>query len=522
MENEKKARNEEAEPSAACIWAKPPLEVFLENGLAGVKNSDGEVVLPASWGQVEIRGDCVAARSNGVEDRYWRNGASGTTTMLEDDHFYRNGKVGLIKNGKVWFDADYDEIDDWSRSGFDVVYTRIGKTPCYFTSAHRPILTKWREFPDVDGEGAEEPYYIWEKQNSPVLVTMERGGGPDDPQSCRRKNGFVRLDRLRKSDVLPMFAAGSQLRVENTYRLAEFDCAFTYIYSAYAARRKGRNALAACFRDFAWMGCFESTWERLILVSVSPRRRKPLDVRVLVRGLKDVPEWEPTGDFAVGVDESLDEDEMKVFMVQYFADHWPSRGEFRRWEVLDNYIPSQIRAMELAWRKHVEDSDNFTSKEGQAAYLLEASVPPKPAERVPKGRAWRNIERTCRMLEEWGAPLEDFATRICDSGWEWDEERDIAAVADNTVKLLEWALAHGSNPNHADHRSCGRTCLDVLEEIIATEEKRSPERRHPECLELASRMKELVVAAGGKRRAEILADRTPVWLEMPKGTGEQG
>lgn len=354
-----------------------------------------------------------------------------------------------------------------------------------------------------------------------TVETVERVVLPSGPWTHRYKNGHVRLGRMQKNDVTPMFARASQVRKENAYRLAEFDCAFTYIYCAYMSKRGGENALSRCVRDFAWMDCFGSTWERLILVSVSPRRQKPLDVRALVRGLKNVPDWEPTGDFAVGFDESLTEDEVKVFMVQYFADHWPLREEFRRWDVLDSYIPSRIRTSEEQWRIFVENPGHFTSKDGQAAYLLEASVPPKPADRVPKGRAWRNIERTCQMMEEWGTSMEDFATRICNSGWVWDEERDIAAVADNTVKLLEWALAHGSNPNHADHWSCGRTCLDGLEEIIAAEEKRSLERRHPECLKLARRMKELVVAAGGKRRAEILADRTPVWLEMPDGGGEQ-
>lgn len=381
----------------------------------------------------------------------------------------------------------------------------------------------WGEMTRRVGEERKDMKRPWNSEggDGATVETVERVVDPSEPWTHRYKNGHVRLGRMPKDDVTPMFASASQVRKENAYRLAEFDCAFTYIYCAYGSKRAGKNALSRCVRDFAWMGCFGSTWERLILVSVSPRRWEPLDVRALVRGLKDVPEWEPTGDFAVGFDESVDEDEVKVFMVQYFADHWPSREEFRRWDVLDTYIPSQIRAMEVAWRKHVEDSANFTSKEGQAAYLLAASVPPKPTERVPKDRAWRNIERTCRMMEEWGASLEDFATRICDSGWDWEEERDIAAVADNTVKLLAWALAHGGNPNHADHGSCGRTCLDVLEEIIATEKKRSPERRHPERLKLARRLKKLVLAAGGKRRAELLADRTPVWLEMPDGMAGQ-
>jgi hypothetical protein len=494
---------------AEWIWAKPPLEVFVESGKAGLKNRDGEVVLAPEWGHVEVRGNLVVARREREHLVFTRDGGSGRTEWPKDEHFFRNGKIGLMRNGKVWFDAEYDEVETWG-AGFDVVYTRKGQIPQYFTGNHKPVLTEWRKFPDLAGE--EEPYYVHEKQKSPTLVTMERSEA-EDGQTCHFKKGIIRLDRIRKSDVLPMFAAGSQVRKENTYRLAEFDCAFTYIYSGYVARSKGRAALAKCFRDFAWMDCFGSTWQRLILVSVSPQRRKPLDVRVLVRGLKDVPEWEPTGDFALGFDESLAEDEVKVFMVQYFADHWPSWAEDSRWDAVGSYIPSRIKREEEAWRRYVDDPANFTSAEGQAAYLLEASVPPAPSECVPKGRSWRNIERTCRMLVERGASLEDFAWRICDSGWSCSVEKDIAAVADNTQRLLEWGVEHGSNPNHVE---LGSTCLDVLDEIIEREENSPPERRQQECLKLAFRLRDVVLAAGGKRRAEILADRTPVWLEMPK------
>ena len=344
-----------------------------------------------------------------------------------------------------------------------------------------------------------------------TVETVERTKDAADPQARRFKKGFVRLGRMPKADVVPMFGR-AQVKSENEYRLAEFESAFTYIYCAYAARTRGANAIAKCFRDFAWMECFGSTWQRLILVSVSPRRREPLDVQVLVRGYAAVPEWDPTGDFALGFDESLAEDEVRVFMVQYFADHWPSQTEFYIWDELDSYVPARIRAAVDAWRRYVEDADNFTSAEGQAAYKLEASKPLKPAARVPVGRSWKSIERSCRMLAAAGASLEDFAWRICWDGCNsCDEEKETAAVADNLVRLLEWALAHGSNPNHV---SLGMTCLDTLEEeIVFLERPRDLSKETPAALGLARRLRERVLAAGGKRRAEVLTNCSAVWLD---------
>ena len=502
---------------ALRIWEKPPLEVFVENGLAGLKNRDGEVVIPARWGQVEVRGNLVAVRNSGREIRFWRGGQSGETISREDDHFYRNGKVGLLKDGKVWFDAVYDEIYDWSEAGFDVVYTRVGRTPRYFTADHRPVLTKWREFPDVDGEGAEEPYYVWEKQNSPVLVTMEKGGGPDDPQSCRLKDGFVRLDRMRKSEVLPLFAAASQIRKEDTRQLAEFDCAFTYIYSAYIARAKGPDAVAECFRDFAWMDCFKSSWMRLILVSVAPDRKEPLDVRTLIRGVEDIPDWVPLGHFAAGYDASLAEDKVKVFMVQYFADHWPTSGERAIDDARESYSLDAIREAQESWIREIENPENFTSAKGQAAFRLDASLPLEPAPVVPAGLSWNTIEEVCRTLLEKGATLQWFALGICSVQWPYMEESEVAAIAENQVRLLEWALAHGSPPNTVDY---DETCLDLLEGKIAWWSASDKPEKYRERLALARQLRERIIAAGGKRREALLQDRTPVWMEISRGGGE--
>lgn len=347
-----------------------------------------------------------------------------------------------------------------------------------------------------------------------TVETVERTKDAAAPQARRFKKGFVRLGRMPKADVGPMFGQ-AQVKQENAYRLAEFDCAFTYIYCAYSARARGTKAIAKCFRDFAWMECFYSTWQRLILVSVSPSRREPLDVQVLVRGCAAIPEWEPTGDFAVGFDDSLAADEVRVFMVQYFADHWPSLMEDHIWNELDSYVPARIRAATAEWQQYVGDAGNFTSAEGQAAYKLIAP-PFTPAARVPVGRSWRSIERACRMLTAAGASLEDFAWRICWEGWsDCDEEKETTAVADNLERLLEWALAHGSNPNHV---SLGMTCLDAVEEGISPLEKkatRTPKKGMSAAFSSARRLRERILAAGGRHRAEVLADQSPVWLEIP-------
>ena len=351
-----------------------------------------------------------------------------------------------------------------------------------------------------------------------TVATVERTADAADPQARRFKKGFVRVGRMPRGDVVPLFRR-AQVKQENAYRLAEFDAAATCTRCAYSARARGPKALERCFRDFAWMECFGPPWQRLVLVSVAPERRAPLDVRVLVRGCAAVPGWEPEGDFAVGFDGALEGDEVRVFMVQYFEDHGLSLPEDRLWRALDSYVPSRIRAAEAEWRRYAEDAGNFASAEEQALCRLEASLAPEPSSRIPAGKSWRSIERTCRMLEAEGASPADFAWNICCSGWHRDDEKETAAVAGNLVRLLEWALAHGSDPNRVH---LGMTCLDVLDKGIGILEKpdaSAAEPERPEALRLVRRLRDRVLAAGGKRRAEWLADRSPVWLEIPPKAG---
>ena len=118
----------ESDDFTVRLWAKPPLAVFLENGCAGLKNADGEVVVPPEWGRIEVFENRVEAHRTGYDIAWFKSGGASSQETREDNRFFRDGKVGLLKDGKVWFDALYDEIYEWG-NGFDVVYTRIGTEP---------------------------------------------------------------------------------------------------------------------------------------------------------------------------------------------------------------------------------------------------------------------------------------------------------------------------------------------------------------------------------------------------------
>ena len=518
---------------AARIWAKPPLAVFLENGHAGLKNADGEVVVPPEWGKVEVFEDRVEAEVPGYWVYWLKSGGSGSEERRDDNHFYRNGKVGLLKDGKVWFDALYDEIYEWG-DGFDVVYTRIGTEPRYFTGDHRPVLTEWRTFPEFPEEEAE-PYFVDEKQNTAVLVTMEPADA-EDARTCRRNGRLYRLDRMLRRDVRPFIEARSAIRDIHPVDLSDFDSDFTYIYSAYSARATGPDAVVECLRSFRDMGCFNSSWRRLVLLSVSPKRTDRLDVTALFRVVDEEAvkgrwwgySFRPTGAFAAGFDDALAPDEIRIFLVQYFSDHWPAECEFHLGEAIQTW---NLRALKRALDEtdaFAEDASNFRSSAQQAAFRLQNEEPPDLHPIVPPGRSWRSIRGFCQYMWNEGWEPDGLARDICSVHWSRKTDEETAAIRDNEVRLLKWALAHGDDPNFVRD---GRSGLDDLarEENLLRQlgpildEGSLPEDMGSELtfaksgpvderLRLVRELRAVLLRAGARPGAELPALTLPVYL----------
>ena len=515
------------------IWAKPPLAVFLENGLAGVRNADGEVVVPPEWGRIEIRDDRVEAHRPCCDVAWFRGGGSSSQTSRKDDRFYRDGKVGLLKDGKVWFDAVYDDVRAWG-GGFDVVYTRIGNEPRYFTGDHRPVLTEWRTFPEFPEEEAE-PYFVDEKQNTAVLVTMEPADA-EDARTCRRNGRLYRLDRMLRRDVRPFIEARSAIRDIHPVDLSDFDSHFTYIYSAYSARATGPDAVVECLRSFRDMGCFNSSWRRLVLLSVSPKRTDRLDVTALFRVVDEEAvkgrwwgySFRPTGAFAAGFDDALAPDEIRIFLVQYFSDHWPAECEFHLGEALQTW---NLRALKRALDEtdaFAEDASNFRSSAQQEAFRLQNEEPPDPDPIVPPGRSWRSIRGFCQYMWDEGWAPDGLAWDICSVQWSGKTDEEAAAIRDNEVRLLKWALAHGDDPNFVRD---GRSCLDALareEDLLRQLGPNLDKGSFPddmdseltfaksgpvdERIRLVRELREILLRAGAKPGAELPALTLPVYL----------
>ena len=336
---------------------------------------------------------------------------------------------------------------------------------------------------------------------------------------------------MLRRDVRPFIEGRSQIRTIHPLDLATFECDFTYIYSAYSMRASGERAVLDCLAGFRDMGCFDSTWSRLVLVSVSPKRTERLDVTPLFRVVDEEAvqgRWgyafRPTGAFAAGYDDSLAPDEIRIFLVQFFADHWPARCEYALGEALHKWsIPALKRALDET-DAFAEDASNFRSPAQQEAFRLECDEPPDPETVVPAGRSWRSSRGFCQYMWDEGWAPDGLVGNVCAHPWAEETEEATAAIRENEVRLVKWALSHGDDPNFVRD---GRSCLDAL----AREENRLrilgsavdkaslPQDLHfaqegpvVERLRLVGELRAAILRAGAKPGAELPALTLPVYL----------
>ena len=312
-------------------------------------------------------------------------------------------------------------------------------------------------------------------------------------------------------DLLAKFSDGSLLRRIPQWRIDRFASAFVFASSVHVATGRGDDPIGDCVARFERMDCFDRTWFRLVLIFVPPGRRRPIDVAPLKRKFEDCEnygQWESElNDCALGFDPSLAPDEVRVLMVQFMSEHWPSWAEYDLRFALESFLPSRIEAARRALAEFVDNPDNFTCPEGQAAFRYDAEEPLKPACRVPMGRPWRTIRAVCERLLADGWNPEGFAREICEERV-WDEdEKEIGAIRENQVRLLKWALAHGADPNRVLN---GQSCLDVVNEDIETLLDWKTARPKTERLALLTAFRETLLKAGARTRKELRAEPSPI------------
>lgn len=405
-----------------------------EAGLWGLITPNGEVVLKPEYDQIEVCADFIYAHYGTRHKFFYKNGSQSDCADREDERqFYENGKVGLKdNNGKILIPAQYDEVYEWG-DDCDVIYVRCGKEFHYYSHNLEEILTDV-DFIEEDAE-PECPYSIGEDQNRNVMLCVEPISAKEGNRDCFAYGQWVRLNRIRCKDVRKIFSNCEVVNIPLD-AIEKFEDKHTYIYSARMSRCKGVFPIVACIEKFKTLGCYDSSWNYLLKISIN--RNTGIDPHDLYGAIKHFENIEYDNcirfDIAIDYDDTLEEGEVQVLQIHYF---WDDMGEFLH----DGFRQTTLKE---GTKEEIETALNEMSPHTRHKMLLEAYWWIGYSEK----RDWKETENVLDYLFSEGSAnvtmlikrhIELNPYRIEDvSEAEWHYKE----------KVISWAISKGGQLNY--------------------------------------------------------------------------
>ena len=271
----------------------------------------------------------------------------------DDDMIYENGKFGLCIDGQEILPPIYDNIEEWDIG--DVIYTRRAMEIRYFDLQGNEILKKRREIKNA--ADYLEPYYCGEPQHTDIVQTIDACEFPEGDDFCRCFEKRVALSRRTRQEHMDWIKKqGSGVyKIFRPNTLFAWDC---YIYSAYMiqSENNGEQPLRNCLRQLENMVALESSWHITLLILYP---EKGFQHRITKKELKairemqyrasdqncQVPKHLKTQDRTAcdkistvtvdavykGVTDRIESGAI-VLATLCFADHWPTKEEYKKWE----------------------------------------------------------------------------------------------------------------------------------------------------------------------------------------------
>lgn len=310
---------------------------FEKDGLWGLKSPSGEIVLAPKYDQVELCTDFVYAHYEDRHKFFYKDGGETDCADRDDEYqFYENGMVGLKDvDGNVILEPKYDEIYEWGEN-CDVIYTRLGKDYHYYNHNLEEILTDV-EYIEEDTE-PECPYSIGEDQNRNIMLCVEPISTKEGDRDCFAYGQWVRLNRIRCKDVRKIFSDCEVVNITSD-AIEKFEDKDTYIYSARICQDMGDYPITSCIEKFKTLGCYNSSWNYLLKISYNKKTKiNPHDLYNLIKHFEDI-EYDLCirFDIAIDYDDSLEEGVVQVFQLHYF---WDDMGAFLYDDFLQEILPN--------------------------------------------------------------------------------------------------------------------------------------------------------------------------------------
>lgn len=400
-----------------------------------------------------------------VPGKVLSEGCPGVPVLHE---FYEGDRCGMKDDdGNIVFEPVWDKISQWKDA--DVVYAQKGDEFRYFNTKGERILTEVEPLEGV--EDTDMPYYTSEEQGRPEMMTFTLAEGPADGRCCFMKGRWVRLGRILRSKAKEFLGEGSVLPFEKS-AFEDLRSPFTYIYSAFEVTKEGQNDIQGCTEELRLMGCYDSSWNNLTSVFVSPSASHIVfHPSAVFAPFERYLSYEDMHRISVGVDPELPDGAVRVRQVRYFKDRWPLPEELDyRESVVEGTCAEMTQKRGVALSKIRELSRQELKNAAVKDFMADTVFPGE----MYRSKDWPDTVKKIRQLLSFGYRLEDaiwqVANSLCTGLLHTEGSFDFGCAE----TLIRWLKAEGAEINHVRNLSAPLDELDnalaVLQENDATPE----------------------------------------------------
>ena len=332
----------------------------------------------------------------------------------------------------------------------------------------------------------------------------------NDSQSCVCFGQKVRLDRILKSEVADIIKKHCEVWSKGASCVDDFNSVFTYIYSAYYAQSKSATPIEDCLKQFEKMRCYRTSWSFMVKIWTNRNTKiANAELSKLVWHFQDLEHsvygiTNPMSFVTIGYDDSLVDGEVKMFQVNYFADHCPDSKLDKIFNdamsgSIDNYKTKMQLLEETLEKERIENEwTDEIYQELYNEYFGHFSI----SGNYQYFDLKRNGELLDFLVDKEGYGVTTTAFRICQRlcvDVRVGCMLDSVEQTERAYKKIKWALDHHSSLKPVVKK---QSCLDFIRDSI-TEIEKSRKKGQKTKLQIFKKIERLLLKNGALTATEI-------------------
>jgi hypothetical protein len=369
--------------------------------------------------------------------RIWENGC----WIIYDKS---NGKYGVKDSKSHWIlPCQFDWVEKWDEC--EVINTCKEGTVCYYDMQGKQILTKAKY--NCDGSHYESLGY----RN--IMITRQRTEDADDPQSCICFRHRVHLDQMLFEDMVESLENHSEFSQIPEAYLQTMKGEDACWHTLYIAKSMSDKPIADCYKQLAEMRSrWYFPWNEYV-AKVWTNSSSKLPESELKRLRLKLSNGRAAYDFAYGIDDTLKDGEVKLWLVAYRVEEWNDG---------------------LGMADFAKFCQNASLKEIQDEMVRSEMLPYKEELRIEfSNRPWAETEEILNHLVACGIRTNRFIYDCVMETTYYPKGRDNYEILQFYYNCIKWALKEGMDTQYICQ---GQAALDVM--LAAIEKHKGKIRKH--------------------------------------------